>query len=123
MLLERSIDLLIKKNLVPREYVENMNYVDEKIKEAVNLTEHFFGKGTTAYVFTADHGMTDWGSHGSGLPFETETPFVAWGAGIKSSGFRRDIEQASIAPLIASLIGIPVPINNEVRSISVFISL
>nr|XP_012235455.1 PREDICTED: LOW QUALITY PROTEIN: GPI ethanolamine phosphate transferase 1-like [Linepithema humile] len=96
-----------------REYVENMNYVDEKIKETVNLTEHFFGKGTTAYVFTADHGMTDWGSHGSGLPSETETPLIVWGAGIKSSGFRRDVEQASIAPLMASLIGIPVPINNE----------
>ncbi|XP_029154828.1 GPI ethanolamine phosphate transferase 1-like isoform X2 [Nylanderia fulva] len=68
---------------------------------------------TTAYVFTADHGMTDWGSHGSGLPSETETPLVVWGAGIKSSCFRQDIEQASIAPLIASLIGIPIPTNNE----------
>ncbi|XP_072767343.1 GPI ethanolamine phosphate transferase 1 [Anoplolepis gracilipes] len=96
-----------------REYVENMNYVDLKIEEAVNMTENFFGKGTTAYVFTADHGMTDWGSHGSGLPSETETPLIVWGAGIKSSGFHQDIEQASIAPLIASLIGIPIPVNNE----------
>ncbi|XP_070158756.1 GPI ethanolamine phosphate transferase 1 isoform X1 [Polyergus mexicanus] len=96
-----------------REYIENMNYVDLRIKEAVNITENFFGKGTTAYVFTADHGMTDWGSHGSGLPSETETPLIAWGAGVKLSGFRQDIEQASIAPLIASLIGIPVPVNNE----------
>ncbi|KAL6423240.1 hypothetical protein ACFW04_010121 [Cataglyphis niger] len=96
-----------------REYVENMNYVDLRIEEAVNMTENFFGKGTTAYIFTSDHGMTDWGSHGSGLPSETETPLIVWGAGIKLSGFRQDIEQASIAPLIASLIGIPVPVNNE----------
>lgn len=96
-----------------REYVENMNYVDRKIKEVVSATEHFFGRDTTAYVFTSDHGMTDWGSHGSGLPSETETPLVAWGAGVKSSGFRQDVEQASITPLIASLIGIPIPINNE----------
>lgn len=91
-----------------------MNYVDLRIEEAVNMTENFFGKGTTAYVFTADHGMTDWGSHGSGLPSETETPLIVWGAGVKLPGFRQDIEQASIAPLIASLIRIPVPVNNEV---------
>ncbi|XP_020293464.1 GPI ethanolamine phosphate transferase 1 isoform X2 [Pseudomyrmex gracilis] len=96
-----------------KEYVNNMNYVDQRIKEIVNATESFFGNGTTAYVFTADHGMTDWGSHGSGLPSETETPLIVWGAGIKSSGFRQDVEQASIAPLIASLIGISVPVNNE----------
>ncbi|EFN65621.1 GPI ethanolamine phosphate transferase 1 [Camponotus floridanus] len=95
-----------------REYIENMNYVDMRIEEIVNMTENFFGKDTTTYVFTADHGMTDWGSHGSGLPYETETPLIVWGAGIKS-GFRQDIEQASIAPLIASLIGIPIPVNNE----------
>ncbi|KAL0130778.1 hypothetical protein PUN28_002415 [Cardiocondyla obscurior] len=95
-----------------REYVENMNYVDRRIKETVNMTEHFFGK-ETAYVFTSDHGMTDWGSHGSGSPTETETPLIVWGAGIKSSGFRQDVEQASITPLIASLIGIPIPVNNE----------
>lgn len=91
-----------------------MNYVDQRIEEAVNMTERFFGKDTTAYVFTSDHGMTDWGSHGSGLPTETETPLIVWGAGVKSSGFRQDVEQASITPLIASLIGIPIPINNEV---------
>ncbi|KYN03627.1 PREDICTED: GPI ethanolamine phosphate transferase 1 [Cyphomyrmex costatus] len=96
-----------------REYVDNMNYVDQRIEETVNATEDFFGKDTTAYIFTSDHGMTDWGSHGSGLPSETETPLVTWGAGVKSSGFRQDVEQASITPLIASLIGIPIPINNE----------
>lgn len=90
-----------------------MYYVDRRIEEIVNVTENFFEKDTTTYIFTADHGMTDWGSHGSGLPSETETPLIVWGAGVKSSGFRQDIEQASIAPLIASLIGIPVPVNNE----------
>ncbi|XP_011137878.1 GPI ethanolamine phosphate transferase 1 isoform X1 [Harpegnathos saltator] len=96
-----------------REYTENMNYVSQRIEEIVNVTERFFKNGTTAYVFTADHGMTDWGSHGSGLLSETETPLILWGAGIKKSGYRQDVEQASIAPLIASLIGIPIPVNNE----------
>ncbi|XP_032672659.1 GPI ethanolamine phosphate transferase 1 [Odontomachus brunneus] len=96
-----------------KEYTENMNYVDRRIEEIVNVTERFFKEGTTAYVFTADHGMTDWGSHGSGLTSETETPLIIWGAGIESSGHRQDVEQASIAPLIASLVGIPIPVNNE----------
>lgn len=91
-----------------------MNYVDQRIEEIVNWTESFFEKGSTAYIFTSDHGMTNWGSHGSGSQVETETPLIVWGAGIKASGFRQDVEQASIAPLIASLIGISVPVNNEV---------
>lgn len=102
--------------------MENLNYVDRRIEEVVNMTEHFFGEDT-AYVFTSDHGMTDWGSHGSGSSTETETPLIVWGAGIKSSGFRQDVEQASITPLIASLIGIPIPTNNEVSYATYFVRL
>lgn len=58
--------------------------VDKGLKKIVNLihkiTKH---DQKTAFIFTSDHGMTDKGSHGSGHPSETETPFVAWGAGIR----------------------------------------
>lgn len=91
-----------------------MNYVDRKIEEVVQMTENFFGDNATAYIFTADHGMTDWGSHGSGSTDETETPLIVWGAQINASNYQ-DIEQVDITPLISSLIGIPIPINNEVR--------
>jgi hypothetical protein len=44
---------------------------------------YYRGDGRTVYVYTSDHGMTDWGSHGTGMDEETVTPFVAWGAGIR----------------------------------------
>lgn len=91
-----------------------MNYVDRKIKEVVQLTENFFGDNSTAYIFTSDHGMTDWGSHGSGSADETETPLIVWGAGINTFNFRQNIEQIDITPLISTLIGASIPINNEV---------
>ncbi|XP_057337055.1 GPI ethanolamine phosphate transferase 1 [Microplitis mediator] len=96
-----------------KEYKDNLKFVDQKIKEVVKSVDNFFGDGRTAYVFTADHGMTDWGSHGSGSDDETETPFIAWGAGVNHLPGRRDIDQADITPLIASLLGISIPTNNE----------
>uniref|UniRef100_A0A7N5KP49 GPI ethanolamine phosphate transferase 1 n=1 Tax=Ailuropoda melanoleuca TaxID=9646 RepID=A0A7N5KP49_AILME len=67
-----------------REYKDNVKVVDDGIKEIVSMLEHFYGNdGKTAFIFTSDHGMTDWGFHGAGHPSETLTPFVTWGAGIK----------------------------------------
>ncbi|CAB4054808.1 PIGN [Lepeophtheirus salmonis] len=69
----------------------------------------------TAFIFTSDHGMTDWGSHGSGSDDETKTPIVLWGAGIKNSTDLFSIKQADVTPLIASLLGINFPGNSEGR--------
>ncbi|XP_033328137.2 GPI ethanolamine phosphate transferase 1 [Megalopta genalis] len=96
-----------------REYTDNMNYVDRKIEEVVQMTETIFKDNATAYIFTADHGMTDWGSHGSGSTDETETPLIAWGAGIDHFNSRQDVEQIDIASLISNLIGAPIPTNSE----------
>uniref|UniRef100_A0A8C5Q3Q7 GPI ethanolamine phosphate transferase 1 n=1 Tax=Leptobrachium leishanense TaxID=445787 RepID=A0A8C5Q3Q7_9ANUR len=116
-----------------REYRENVRKVDEGVKEIVELIEAFYGNDDkTAFIFTSDHGMTDWGSHGAGHPSETLTPLVAWGAGIHSPTRRpvpgledpvsklwkldtlerRDVNQADVAPLMASLIGVPFPLNS-----------
>lgn len=76
------------------------------------LFETFFTDRKTAYVFTADHGMTDWGSHGAGSSSETDTPFITWGAGIRRNTQLHEIEQADIAPFMATLIGVPVPVNS-----------
>ncbi|XP_028288277.1 GPI ethanolamine phosphate transferase 1 [Parambassis ranga] len=117
-----------------QEYLDNVGLVDAGVAELVSIVEDFFGQdGRTAYVFTSDHGMTNWGSHGAGHPSETLTPLVVWGAGVNhaqrvtepqpySDGYlqgwnlehlrRVDVNQADIAPLMASLIGVPIPVNS-----------
>ncbi|XP_075441993.1 GPI ethanolamine phosphate transferase 1 isoform X2 [Ascaphus truei] len=115
-----------------REYKENVKKVDEGVKEMVALIEDFYGNDAkTAFVFTSDHGMTDWGSHGAGHPSETLTPLVVWGAGVHyprnvqlqnvddtskqwelENLTRLDVNQADVAPLMASLIGVSYPLNS-----------
>ncbi|XP_040522024.1 GPI ethanolamine phosphate transferase 1 isoform X1 [Gallus gallus] len=116
-----------------KEYKENIRKVDEGVEEIVSMLESFYGNdGKTAYILTSDHGMTDWGSHGAGHPSETLTPLIAWGAGVnypqevtsqlfednflkewKLENLKRmDVNQADIAPLMASLIGVPFPLNS-----------
>jgi phosphatidylinositol glycan class N len=120
-----------------KEYLSNIKVVDQGVKEIVHLIDDFYGQdGQTAYVFTADHGMSDWGSHGDGHPDNTRTPLIAWGSGVakpvtksgkaKASGHddgfshdwgfdhiqRNDVAQADIAALMAYLVGLPFPVNS-----------
>uniref|UniRef100_A0A2K5JAM8 GPI ethanolamine phosphate transferase 1 n=1 Tax=Colobus angolensis palliatus TaxID=336983 RepID=A0A2K5JAM8_COLAP len=116
-----------------RDYKDNIKKVDDGVKEIVSMFNHFYGNdGKTTFIFTSDHGMTDWGSHGAGHPSETLTPLVTWGAGINypqrvsaqqfddsflkewrlENWKRLDVNQADIAPLMTSLIGVPFPLNS-----------
>ncbi|XP_021352719.1 GPI ethanolamine phosphate transferase 1-like [Mizuhopecten yessoensis] len=116
-----------------KEYLENIGLVDSGIKKMTELIEQYYGNdGKTSYLMTADHGMTNWGSHGAGHPHETLTPLVAWGAGVRQpvtrqhtsdpdsysedwnlkTLMRSDVQQADIAPLMAYLIGVPYPVNS-----------
>lgn len=97
--------------------------------------EDFYADGKTAFVFTADHGMSDWGSHGDGHPDNTRTPLIAWGSGVAKArtvanskapghddGFsadwgldkveRHDVAQADVAALMAYLAGLQFPVNS-----------
>ncbi|KAJ3219581.1 Glycosyl phosphatidyl inositol anchor synthesis [Clydaea vesicula] len=118
-------------------YLNNINSVDEGISNVVKKLEKFFNNDRkTSYIFTADHGMSDRGSHGDGHPDNTQTPLIAWGAGISKphkydSGSdpedgltakwdmtdkaRIDVNQADIAPLMSTLIGVPYPMNSVGR--------
>ncbi|KAL1921334.1 uncharacterized protein VTP21DRAFT_11050 [Calcarisporiella thermophila] len=112
------------------QYINNILYVDKGVQKMVNIFEQFYGDGRTAYIFTADHGMNNRGVHGDGHPDNTRTPLIAWGAGISRPNYthpsghdefsaewnlpvqRNDVNQADIAPLMSSLIGISYPLNS-----------
>ena len=118
-----------------KEYLHNIKIVDQGVREITKLVDDFYGDGKTAYVFTADHGMSDWGSHGDGNPDSTRTPLIAWGAGVAkpvkvASGIapghedrfssdwgldkvqRHDVSQADVAALMAYLAGLEFPVNS-----------
>lgn len=102
-----------------KHFNENLNYIDWKIKEAYERMERLFPDKSTSYVLTADHGMSDRGSHGSGHALETETPLIVWGAGGRRlkpaslmEAMQLNVSQADIAALMATLIGVSPPMNN-----------
>ncbi|GMM28633.1 mannose-ethanolamine phosphotransferase [Martiniozyma asiatica (nom. inval.)] len=121
------------------EYYNNIMHTDEQIEKLVKKVNNFFGDKETAFIFTADHGMSDFGSHGDGHPNNTRTPLICWGKGCNKPKFikpennlylldefenkdmlnwdlnniqRNDVKQADIAPLMSYLIGIDYPVNN-----------
>ncbi|KAK9460147.1 Phosphatidylinositolglycan class N-domain-containing protein [Lipomyces oligophaga] len=116
------------------QYYQNIQHVDRGIEKLHTMINQFYSDDKTAWVFTADHGMSDWGSHGDGHPDNTRTPLIAWGAGVSKpdnkspighDGFsipwnlnsvkRVDVEQADIAALMTYLVGLKFPANSVGR--------
>ncbi|KAK9324789.1 Phosphatidylinositolglycan class N-domain-containing protein [Lipomyces orientalis] len=116
------------------QYFENIQHIDAGIQKLQKMIDDFYQDDNTAWVFTADHGMSDWGSHGDGHPDNTRTPLVAWGAGVAKPDVsnpighdefsipwdlnvvkRVDVEQADIASLMSYLIGLNYPVNSVGR--------
>ena len=118
-----------------KEYLHNIKVVDRGVQAVTKLVEEFYGDGKTSFVFTADHVMSDLGSHGDGHPDNTRTPLVAWGSGVAGpviskfgtapgheDGFssdwgfdhvqRHDVAQADVAALMAYLVGVDYPDNS-----------
>ncbi|KAK9470851.1 Phosphatidylinositolglycan class N-domain-containing protein [Dipodascopsis tothii] len=116
------------------QYLRNIQHVDAGVQRVVKLVNDFYRDDKTAWVFTADHGMSDWGSHGDGHPDNTRTPLIAWGAGVArpdkvhptghdeysrpwnlNAVKRNDVEQADIASLMSYLVGVNYPANSVGR--------
>ncbi|KAG8215462.1 hypothetical protein J3R82DRAFT_9079 [Butyriboletus roseoflavus] len=101
--------------------MNNIQVVDSIVRETEKLFLDFYGDDETSFVFTADHD-----------PDNTQTPLIAWGKGVRGPlpdsspsshddfsqpwklehVLRRDVSQADIAPLMASLVGINWPVNS-----------
>ncbi|CAH1393618.1 unnamed protein product [Nezara viridula] len=112
------------------QYESTIKNMDRVVKELHSIIEKLFDDDKTTYLFTSDHGMTVWGSHGAGSMIETETPIIVWGAGIKkplmsnnsvgltpdnwklSHLYRHDINQADIAVLMSVLLGVSIPVHS-----------
>ncbi|KAJ3532808.1 hypothetical protein NMY22_g7594 [Coprinellus aureogranulatus] len=104
-----------------KEYMRNIQVVDDVVRRTEKLVSDFFQDQETSFIFTADHD-----------PDNTRTPLIAWGKGVRGplpeipSGshdtysepwglghlYRRDVEQADIASLMAALIGLDWPVNS-----------
>ncbi|KAH8382082.1 hypothetical protein KR009_001695, partial [Drosophila setifemur] len=133
--LRNATKLVIAINLVDLEavsplderYVANFEKVQVTIREIYNLMQRQFADRLTAYLLTSPHGLTNFGSHGGGSKYETETPFILWGDHINSiadnvSSLAIDSEnmtlpfyklnQIQLAPLLSAVIGLPPPIHN-----------
>lgn len=117
-----------------KEYLHNLQIVDKGVQEVTDLIQRFYADDRTAFVFTADHGMSDWGSHGDGHPDNTRTPLICWGSGVASPNLypgtiapghddysadwgldhvqRHDVAQADVAALMSHLIGTEFPVNS-----------
>src|SRR3990167_4865783 len=64
------------------EYLNNIAIVDSGVEQIYHLIEKYFNyDNRTSYVFTADHGMSNKGSHGDSLPDNTDTPLICKGKG------------------------------------------
>lgn len=110
---------------------ENLLLVDKALEEIDKTVNNYFNDNETVFVFSSDHGMSSQGSHGDGSIENINTPFLAWGKGIKKplqsylghddyssewgidSFERRDINQNDICPLLSALIGVPIPVNSS----------
>ncbi|KAL1898772.1 Glycosyl phosphatidyl inositol anchor synthesis [Sporothrix stenoceras] len=85
------------------EYLHNVKVVDQGVKEISELINDFYNDDRTAFVFTADHGMSDYGSHGDGHPDNTRTPLIVWGSGVAPplvypEGEGKETVDAGLAP-------------------------
>lgn len=99
-----------------RQYTDNIHFVDDGLRSIVAEFDTVFNDNRTVYMFTSDHGMTSWGSHGAGDPSETETPLVMWGAGVRGPDTSPvSVHQVDLSPLMASLIGVGLPVNSMGR--------
>jgi ethanolaminephosphotransferase len=111
----------LSPNMVPKQ--EEMDGIVRQIYQAMTSMDHL---SNTLLVLCGDHGMNEGGNHGGSAPGETSPALVFISPKFKSLSKgkpcptepRRDyeyyslVEQSDVAPTLASLLGVPIPLNN-----------
>lgn len=49
--------------------MENIQVVDDIVRETEALLDQFYQDNSTSFIFTADHGMSTIGNHGDGREY------------------------------------------------------
>lgn len=70
------------------------------------------GREDTVLLVTGDHGMGARGSHGGAEEEARLTPYVLRGPGVRA-GIVADVDQSALAPTLAVLLGLPLPVVSE----------
>jgi hypothetical protein len=90
------------------EYLQFAREIDAriaKIADAMDLT-------SSVLIVNADHGHIDTGGHGGWEEEVVVAPLVIAGEGIKPGSYG-EVEQARIAPTVATLLGTAIPAHNQ----------
>jgi hypothetical protein len=82
--------------------------VDELIRRLANAVD----LRISALAVTSDHGHLDEGGHGGAEPLVTHVPFVLVGPGVRPGDYGT-IPQVDIAPTLAALLGLPIPVHSQ----------
>lgn len=103
--------------------------MDQSISDIYNEIERFYNfDNQTTYVFTSTRGSYIADTSGDIFYLNPNTPYIIWGAGINKTSrmsfvpelrqyrSRVDIDQTSIAAIIATILNIPIPTNSMVRT-------
>ncbi|KAJ5779033.1 Alkaline phosphatase-like alpha/beta/alpha [Penicillium paradoxum] len=111
--------------MIPKQ--QEMDSVVTEIYTAMQQEDHL---QSTLFVLCGDHGMNEAGNHGGSSPGETSPALLFMSPKFEALGRRKSpmepagdmqyyqtVQQADIAPTLAGLLGVPIPIN----SLGVFI--
>jgi ethanolaminephosphotransferase len=110
--------------------VPKQHEMDDVVNEVYTAMQHNQHLQSTLFVLCGDHGMNEAGNHGGSSAGETSPALVFMSPKFKALGGRESpikpteemkyyqtVEQADIAPTLAGLLGVPIPLN----SLGVFI--
>ena len=101
-----------------------MDGIVKQIYKAMESSSHL---QSTLFVLCGDHGMNDGGNHGGSSDGETSSALLFMSPSFRSISqglpcptlsdtqdysYYAKIEQSDLAPSIAGLLGLPIPLNN-----------